>query len=161
MSLLFALVLWVHLFAAMIFVGGSFFIWFVVWPASYKIAKDEAERTRMVGRIAKRFAYFTHGAVVALLLSGLYLAAPYLGTPSLLLSTFAGDVLLAKMVLVVLAVSLMYANNIYHGRKIMRLVAEGRLDDVKRVRRLTHIASYVTLGLLVAITVLGAVLVAG
>ncbi len=161
MSLLFALVLWVHLFSAMVLVGGSFFIWLVVWPASYKIAKDEADRTRMVGRIAKRFAYFTHGTVVALVLSGLYLAAPYIEAPALLLSTFAGDVLLAKMVLVVSAVSLMYANNIYHGRKIMRLVAEGRLDDVKRVRRLTHVASYVTLGLLVAITVLGAVLVAG
>lgn len=78
MSLAFILVLWVHLFSAVVLVGGSFFIWFVVWPASYKIAANEAERTRMVGRIAKRFAYFTHGAVVALVLSGLYLAAPYI-----------------------------------------------------------------------------------
>ena len=159
MSPLFVLVLWVHLFSAIVLIGGSFFIWLVVWPASYKIAAGEADRTRLVGVIAKRFAYFTHGAVAALVLSGVYLAGPYLEAPALLLSTPWGEVLLAKVVLVASAVSLMYANNIYHGRKIMRLAAEGRLDDVKRVRRLTHIASYVTLGLLLAITVLGAVLV--
>ncbi len=159
MSLAFILVLWVHLFSAVVLVGGSFFIWFVVWPASYKIAANETERTRMVGRIAKRFAYFTHGAVVALVLSGLYLAAPYIESPGLVLTTLRGEVLLTKVALAVSAIVLMYGNNIYHGRKIMRLVAEGRLDDVKRVRRLTHLASYVTLGLLVLITVLGATLV--
>ncbi|MDG6920082.1 MAG: CopD family protein [Nitrososphaerota archaeon] len=159
MSLLFILVLWVHLFSAVVLVGGSFFIWVVVWPASFTIAEDEAERTRMVGRIAKRFAYLTHGSVAALFLSGAYLAWPYVVAPGLVLSTLRGEVLLAKVAVVVLTISLMYANNIYHGRKIMRLAAQGRLDDVKRVRKLTHAASYVTLGLLVVITLLGATLV--
>lgn len=159
MSPLFVLALSVHLFSAIILIGGSFFIWFVVWPASYTITESEAERTRIVGRIAKRFAYFTHGTVVALVLSGLYLAGPYIAAPALLLSTLRGEVLLAKVVTVVLAIALMYANNIYHGRKIMRLVAQGRLDDVKRVRRLTHVASYATLGLLLVVMMLGATLV--
>ena len=159
MSPLSILVLWVHLFSAIVLVGGSFFIWFVVWPASYKIAADEAERTRMVGRVAKRFSYFTHATVAALVLSGLYLAGPYIEDPGLVLSTLRGEVLLAKVVVVAATISLMYANNIYHGRKIMRLAAAGRLDDVRRVRRLTHLASYLTLLLLVVITILGATLV--
>ena len=160
MSPLFVLVLWVHLFSAIVLVGGSFFIWFVVWPASYKITEDEAARTRMVGRIAKRFAYFTHGSLTALVLTGLYLAGPYLESPGLILSSLRGEVLLVKVAVVLVAISLTYTNNIYHGRKIMRLAAQGRLEDLKRVRRLTHLASYVTLGLLVLITVLGATLVA-
>jgi len=84
-----------HLFAAIIFIGGSFFIWLVVWPASYDITSNEAERTRIVGKIAKRFAYFTHATIVTLVLSGIYLAYS-VSSPSDLLSTFAGNVLLAK-----------------------------------------------------------------
>lgn len=157
---LFALVLWVHLFSAVVLVGGSFFIWFIVWPASFQFAANEAERTKAVGRIAKRFSYFTHGSLIALVPSGLYLAAPYLTSPSMLSSTLEGQILLAKVVIVGSAIILIYTNNIYHGRKIMRLVAQGRMEDLKRVRRTTHVASYVTLGLLIVITMLGVALVA-
>lgn len=160
MDPLFALVLWVHLFSAVVLVGGSFFIWLVVWPASFQVTTDEAARTKVVGKIAKRFAYFTHGSLVALVLSGLYLAAPYFSGPGPLLSTLEGQILTAKIAAVVSAIVMIYTNNIYHGRKITRLAAEGRFDDMKRVRHVTHIASYVTLGLLILITILGAALVA-
>ncbi len=150
-------VLWIHLFTSTVFVGGSFFIWLVVWPASYGITDDEAERTKIVGKIAKRFALFTHISVVILALSGTYLAAPTLLTGSV--SGPERAVLLVKIGLVVAMIALMYANNIYHGRKIMRLAAEGKLDEVRKVRRLTHLASYITLALMLAITVLGAILV--
>ena len=154
----FLAVLWLHLFAAIIFIGGSFFIWIVVWPASYDITSNEAERTRIVGKIAKRFAYFTHATTVILVLSGIYLAY-FVSSPSDLLSTFAGNVLLAKIIVVVIMIALMYFNNLYHGKKIMRLASQGKLDEVKRIRKLTHVASYITLGLLVLITILGAALV--
>jgi putative copper resistance protein D len=161
MILLDVFVLWIHLLASIIFVGGSYFIWLVVWPASYDLAKSEAERTVIVGRIAKRFAYFTHGSLAVLVLSGLYLAAPYLHSPLLLSATAAGEILSIKVAVVVVMILLMYANNIYHGRKIMRLSAEGKLDEVKRVRRTTHFASFVTLGLMLITTALGVALVAG
>ncbi|HVB95583.1 MAG TPA: hypothetical protein VND41_03150 [Nitrososphaerales archaeon] len=38
------------------FVGGSFFMWIVVVPASHMLTEDESERTRIGGRIAKQFA---------------------------------------------------------------------------------------------------------
>jgi uncharacterized membrane protein len=152
--------LWLHLLAAIIFIGGSFFIWLVVWPSSYELSKTESERTLIVGKIAKRFAYFTHASITILVLSGIYLAAPYLASPPLLFTSLDGQILLVKVSAVVAMVALMYGNNIYHGRKIMRLVAQGRFEDVKRVRRLTHIASFVTLGLMLVITALGAALVA-
>lgn len=160
MVLLFALVLWLHLFSAVVLVGGSFFIWFVVWPASFQFAANEAERTKAVGKIAKRFAYFTHGSVIVLIPSGLYLAAPYLESPSSLTSTLAGQTLLAKIIIVAVTIALIYINNIYHGRKIMRLASQGKMEEMKRIRRVTHLASYITLGLLIVITILGAILVA-
>lgn len=159
MSLLFDIVaLWVHLFAAIIFIGGSFFIWLVVWPASYSLANTEAQRSIIVGRIAKRFAYFTHASILTLAASGIYLALPFLQSPSSISTTLDGQLLQAKITVVAVMIALMYTNNIYHGKKIMRLVAQGRLEEVKRVRRLTHLASFITLGLLVIITILGVAL---
>ena len=155
---IFLVVLWIHLFAAIIFIGGSFFIWLVVWPASYNITSNETDRTRIVGRIAKRFAYFTHGSIITLVLSGTYLAFS-ISSPSDLLSTYKGNILFAKVIVVVAMIALMYFNNLYHGKKIMKLASEGKLDEVKRIRRLTHLASYVTLALMVLITILGAALV--
>jgi uncharacterized membrane protein len=152
------IVLWVHLFAAIIFIGGSFFIWLVVWPASYSLANNESQRSIIVGRIAKRFAYFTHASIAVLVASGAYLALPYFQTPSLFSTTLPGELLLAKILVVVSMIILMYANNIYHGKKIMRLIAQGKLEDVKRVRKLTHLASFITLGLMIIITMLGVAL---
>jgi copper resistance protein D len=152
------IVLWMHLFAAIIFIGGSFFIWLVVWPASYGLATNETQRSIIVGRIAKRFAYFTHVSIAVLVASGTYLALPFLQSPSSLSTTLSGELLLAKVLVVVSMIILMYANNIYHGKKIMRLVAQGELDDVRRVRKLTHLASFITLGLMTIITVLGVAL---
>lgn len=37
-----AVVLWVHLFSAVLFVGGSFFMWIVVVPASHALTENEA-----------------------------------------------------------------------------------------------------------------------
>lgn len=159
MSALFVIILWMHLFAAIIFIGGSFFIWIVVWPASYDITKDESERTRIVGKIAKRFAYFTHVSLLVLVLSGVYLAY-YISSPSVLFSTFIGNLLLAKIIVVVVMITTVYVNNLYHGKKIMRLAAQHKLEEVERVRKLTHAASFFTLGLMIVITILGAALIA-
>jgi uncharacterized membrane protein len=49
---------------------------------------------------------------------------------------------------------LMYANNLYHGKKIIRLVNAGKLDEVRRIRKITHLASFITLGLMIVIAIL-------
>jgi len=65
-------VLWVHLFSATHFVGGSFFMWLVVLPASRLITNDESERTRIVGKIAKVFGKITTPTRFVLVQSGPY-----------------------------------------------------------------------------------------
>ena len=154
MILLDIIILWIHIFSAVLFVGGSFFIWAVVWPASHKITDDEKERTRIVGKIGKQFAYFTHITLGLLILTGLYNMTWYLPSSSDLTITTGGQILLAKIILVVVMIVMMYANNMYHGKKIMRLAKEGRLDEVKRIRKITHLVSFTTLGLMVVITIL-------
>ncbi|MCL4337809.1 MAG: CopD family protein [Candidatus Thermoplasmatota archaeon] len=151
MILLDAIVLAIHIFFAILFVGGSFFIWLVVWPASYEITDDEKERTRIVGKIAKRFAIFTHVSLAVLIVTGIYNATWYLGSFSALYSTSGGEILLAKIVVVGIDILIIYSNNLYHGKKITRLAREGKLEEVKRIRKVTHLFSFISLALLLVI----------
>ena len=151
MILLDAIVLAIHIFFAILFIGGSFFIWLVVWPASYEITDDEKERTRIVGKIAKRFAIFTHVSLAVLIVTGIYNATWYLGSFSALYSTSGGEILLAKIVVVGIDILIIYSNNLYHGKKITRLAREGKLEEVKRIRKVTHLFSFISLALLLVI----------
>ncbi len=152
------IVLWLHLFFAIIFIGGSFFIWFIVWPASYDITDDESLRTKIVGRIAKRFALFTHISLAVLVATGIYNATWYLPSFSSLFSTAGGRILLSKSIVVLAAIVIIYTNNLYHGKKIMAFAREKRYEEMKAMRKRTHLFSYISLGLLFLITVLAAAL---
>ncbi len=154
MFLLDAIVLAVHIFFAILFIGGSFFIWLVVWPASYEITDDEKERTRIVGRIAKRFALFTHISLGILIITGIYNATWYLGSVSALFDTTGGKLLLAKIIVVGVDILIIYTNNLYHGKKITRLAREGKLEEVRKIRRVTHLFSFISLALLIVIVAL-------
>ncbi|MDA8142654.1 MAG: CopD family protein [Thermoplasmatales archaeon] len=153
MTVIDILILWIHIFAAIIFVGGSFFIWLVVWPVSYTLTDDEKERTRIVGKIAKRFAYFTHSSLLILIITGIYNTTWYLrGDISTLTLTTGGRILLVKSILVIVVIAIIYSNNLYHGKLITRLVSEGKLEKVVKIRKRTHMLSFISLGLLLAIT---------
>jgi copper resistance protein D len=151
-------VLWVHLFSAVLFVGGSFFMWLVVMPASHLITEDESERTLVVGKIAKSFGRLTNPILVVLILTGLYNATWYLPSADALLSTGAGLLLLTKGLLVALLLVLIYAHNVHFGRKIVRLAREGKLDELKAVRKRSRMFSFTNLGLMLAILALAAVM---
>lgn len=73
-----SVILWIHLFSAVLFVGGSFFMWLAVMPASHLITEDESERTQIVGKIAKQFRRVTNATLVVLVLTGVYNASWYL-----------------------------------------------------------------------------------
>ncbi|MCL4314133.1 MAG: hypothetical protein M1454_00140 [Candidatus Thermoplasmatota archaeon] len=154
---LFSMVLWLHLFSAIVFIGGSFFIWFVVWPVSFDLSLSEKDRTMMVGKFSKRFALFTNLSVLVLIPTGLALAYFDFGLhPSL--SDPAFEILLLKAATVVVALSLMYYNNLHHAKKIVKMIMEKKMDDVAKMRKTAHFISYVTLGLLILITVFAAMI---
>ncbi|MCL4328852.1 MAG: CopD family protein [Candidatus Thermoplasmatota archaeon] len=159
MDLLFvSIMMWIHLFTAIIFIGGSFFIWIVVWPASFELTDDEKFRTKIVGTLSKRFALFTNISVILLVISGIFLAYAEFGVNPGFINTFSGQVLSVKVVVVVIAIGIMYYNNLGHAKKIGILVREGKTEEVKRIRKTAHLLSYITLALLVLITILGAIL---
>ncbi|MCL5787921.1 MAG: CopD family protein [Candidatus Thermoplasmatota archaeon] len=148
------IILWLHIFSAIIFVGGSFFIWVVVIPASYKITDDEKLRTRIVGLIGKQFAWITNVFLIILVFTGIYNATWYLNYNFFaLFNTQGGNILLVKIVLVGAMILIMYGNNLYHGKRIMKMAREGRMDELRKLRKWSHMLSYITLGLMIAITI--------
>ncbi len=153
-----AAILWVHLFSAVLFVGGSFFMWLVVEPVSYRLGVDEAARTQLVGRLARRFGQVVTPLLVVLVVTGLYNASWYLPTPASPLSSLGGQVLIAKSGLVVLLVVLIYVHGFYFGRKISRLAREGQVEALRQVRRKSRLVAYANLGLMLVVLALAVAL---
>jgi len=153
-----AIVLWVHLFSAVLFVGGSFFMWIVVVPASHLLTEDESERTRIVGRIAKQFARVVNPALLVLAVTGLYNATWYLPSMGALFDTYAGNLLLAKLCAFAALLVLLYVSNVYFGRRITMLAKEGRLEELKALRRTSRLVSFANLGLMTLILLLVALM---
>jgi putative copper resistance protein D len=151
------IVLWVHLFSAVLFVGGSFFMWLVIVPASHLITSDESERTRIVGKIARSFGNLTNPLIVVLVVTGLYNATWYLPSANGLLE-YPGTILLAKVILVVLLVALIYVHNVYFGKRIIRLAKEARLDELKALRKRSRIISAANLTLMLLILLLSTIM---
>lgn len=153
-----AVVLWIHLFAAVLFVGGSFFMWVVVVPASYKLTNDESERTRIVGRIAKQFSKVVYPSLLVLVLTGLYNASWYLPSMDALFDTYAGQLLFAKVIVVIVLLVLLYVSNVLFGRRITKLASERRLEELKALRRRSRLVSFTNLGLMALILLLVALM---
>ncbi len=153
-----AAILWVHLFSAVLFVGGSFFFWLVLEPVSYRVVSDEAARTVLIGRLARRFGQFTTPLLIVLILTGLYNASWYLPSLSDPLASLPGQVLVLKAVVVLALVILIYVHGIYFGRRISRLARAGDVDGLRQIRRKSRVVSYVNLGLMLAVLALAVAL---
>jgi len=140
-------VLWIHLFAAAFFVGGSFFFWLVVIPASRLITNGEAERTLAIGKIAKKFGRAVTPTLIILILTGIYNASWYLSSYSALL-TYPGTLLLTKMAIVIILVIFIYLHNVYFGKRIVALAREGKVEELKKIRKTSRVISAVNLTLM-------------
>ncbi|MCL4399015.1 hypothetical protein M1293_00680 [Candidatus Parvarchaeota archaeon] len=143
-------ILWAHLFSAILFIGGSFFMWIVLVPSLKQM--EEPQRTLMMGRISKRFAKLTGILLFILVSTGLYNAMIYLSgrfyIPS---SRFLLVVLMASAT--VILITLLYGPGRYFGKKIVRLAKEGKLQELNNTRKKSRIVSIVNLSLMVFISV--------
>jgi len=132
-------------------------MWLVIVPASRLITKDESERTRIVGKIARAFGNLTNPILVALLLTGLYNATWYLQSPTALLQ-YPGTILLSKIILVAVLLLLLYVHNVYFGKKIVRFAEENKLQELRAIRRKSRLVSAANLMLMIGILVLAVML---
>lgn len=151
-------VLYVHLFAAVLFVGGSFFFWLILEPVTYTLTRDESERTALVARVARRFGQFTNPLLILLVATGIYNATWYLPSLLALTTTPGGELLLAKGLVVAVLIALIYLHGAYYGPKIVRLARERRYDELRALRRRSRTVSMINLALMLAVLLLAVLL---
>ena len=143
-------VLWIHLCAAAFFVGGSFFFWLVIVPASRNITTDESERTQIIGTIAKAFGRIINPTLAVIVLTGIYNASWYVNSWQDIL-VYPGTILLTKVIVVILLLILIYIHNVYFGKRIIAFARERNLEALKKIRKTSRKISAVNLILMATI----------
>lgn len=158
-----ALLTWVHLVAASIWVGGSIFLGVVLSPALRGAIPDVAERMRLIILVGKRFNKIAVPSLAILIATGLYNSHALLANPHLLGATGYGMNLAIKIGLVLLLVAVYVAHVlIIRGDVEERIVAGAmRPAELKSLRRRVIILGEATVVISVAILFFAAMMDSG
>ena len=104
MSLVNALIMWAHLIAASIWVGGSIFIGIVLAPLLKTISDSIEGRLSIMIRVGRKFNKIGIPSLIVLIVTGIYNSTGFIVNPSMILTTSYGVVLLVKIILVILLI---------------------------------------------------------
>lgn len=122
MALIDSLIIWIHLLATSIWVGGSIFIGIVVGPYLRHLDMNSKERTMLIVRLGRRFNKIALPSLFILFATGLYNARFFLSEPNI--DSTYGIILLIKIILVI-SMALAYIIHV----KVLWNKLEGNLDN--------------------------------
>lgn len=144
------LMLWLHIMAAIAWVGGMIFLTLVVVPVERGI-EDRRLRYDLVNKIGIRFKYLGWASILILITTGVYNVLQKLSSWDELFSTSYGKTLLLKLVIVFLMFSLSVLHDFFLGP---RLVQMGKKEKTK-INTLARIVTILARGnLLLALIVI-------
>jgi len=158
-----AIITWIHLVAAAIWVGGSLFIGIVFSPLLKTMTSSIQERMQIMIRVGRRFNKIAIPSLIILMATGLYTSHVLLSKPELLVSTSYGTFLIIKIILVI-ALIITYA---VHVRVIRKDVEEKIMSnqmpepEIQKLRKKIIILGEITVVLSVAILFFASLLDAG
>ena len=158
-----ALLTWVHITSAAIWVGGSLFIGVVFAPILKKMSMPVEERIQFMVQVGRRFNKLALPALFILIATGMYQAHLVLQKSDILYETSYGHVLIIKMILVA-ALLVLYAIHVRIIRKDVEdkiIAKEMPQEQLQKLRKKIIILGEVTVVLSVIILFLAAVLNAG
>ncbi len=127
------IVLWLHLLAAIFWVGGQLFLVTVVLPVLRRNLADDV-RVRVAAQAGRRFERLSAGALGVLLVTGPLNAVVHGVSPSIMAYTEWGHVLAAKVLLVLVVLAITIVHGVFYGRRLEQLAASS--DPASRARRL-------------------------
>jgi len=163
MSLEQAIITWIHLVSAAVWVGGSLFIGAVLAPILKKMSLTLEERIQMMVTVGRRFNKIAVPSLIILVATGLYNSHSVLTSPDLLFATSYGIYLFIKVILVIL---LIVAFTIHV--RIIRKEIEDKImakemteSQIKKLRKKIIILGEIIVILSVAILFFAALLDAG
>ncbi|MDH3854366.1 MAG: CopD family protein [Nitrosopumilus sp.] len=158
-----AIITWIHLIAAAIWVGGSLFIGIVFSPLLKTMTNSVEERMQIMIRVGRRFNKVAVPSLIILMITGLYSSHVLLSKPDLLVATSYGTFLIIKIILVI-ALIIIYA---IHVRVIRKDVEEKIMSnqmpeiEIQKLRKKIIILGEITVVLSIAILFFAALLDAG
>ena len=158
-----ALLKWVHITSAAIWVGGSLFIGVVFAPILKKMSMPVEERIQLMVQVGRRFNKLALPALFILIATGMYQAHLVLQKSDILYETSYGHVLIIKMILVA-ALLVPYAVHVRIIRKDVEdkiIAKEMPQEQLQKLRKKIIILGEVTVVLSIIILFLAAVLNAG
>ena len=158
-----ALLTWIHITSAAIWVGGSLFIGVVFAPILKKMSMPVEERIQLMVQVGRRFNKLALPALFILIATGLYQAHLVLQKSDILYETSYGHVLIIKIILVA-ALLAIYAVHVRIIRKDVEdkiIAKEMPQEQLQKLRKKIIILGEVTVVLSVIILFLASVLNAG
>ena len=158
-----AILTWIHLVSAAIWVGGSLFIGIVFSPLLKTMTQSVEERMQIMIRVGRRFNKIAVPSLIILMATGLYSSHALLGKPELLGATSYGIFLIVKIILVI-ALIITY---VVHVRVIRKDVEEKIMakqmpeSQIQKLRKKIIILGEITVVLSISILFFASLLDAG
>ena len=158
-----AILTWIHLVSAAIWVGGSLFIGIVFSPLLKTMTNSLQERMQIMIRVGKRFNIIAVPALIIMMVTGLYNSHLILGKPTILFETSYGQFLVIKIILVIVLI-IVYA---VHVRVIRKDVEEKIMSnqmsepEIQKLRKKIIILGDITVVISLVILFLASLLDAG
>ncbi len=163
MSLEIAIISWIHLISASIWVGGSIFIGIVLVPVLKTMTTSMEERLQIMIKVGRRFNKIAVPSLIILIITGVYSSHQLLSKPELLLSSSYGNLLIIKIILVIALIIVFTV----HVRIIRKDVEEKILskempeNQIQKLRKKIIILGEATVVISVAILFMAALLDTG
>lgn len=158
-----AVITWIHLVAAAIWVGGSLFIGIVFSPLLKTMTDSMQERMQIMIRVGRRFNKVAVPSLIVLMITGLYSSHMLLSKPEFLFSSSYGTFLIIKIMLVI-ALIVTYIVHVRVIRKdIEDKIMSNQMSDnqIQKLRKKIIILGEITVVLSIAILFFAALLDAG
>ena len=158
-----AILTWVHITCAAIWVGGSLFIGAVFAPILKKMSMPVEERLQLMIKVGRRFNKIAVPALIVLMGTGIYQAHLILQKSELLVESSYGNILAIKIILVV-ALIVTFAIHVRVIRKdVEEKIMSKQISDVQLqvLRKKIIILGEITVVLSIIILFLAAVLNSG
>ena len=158
-----AIVTWIHLISASIWVGGSIFLGVVLAPLLKKMSLSIEERLELMIKVGRRFNKIALPSLVILIGTGIYNSHLVLQSPEILFSSSYGVFLITKIVLVIALIVTFAVHIRLFSKDIEQKISARQIADMelKKLNKKGMILGETTVVISVAILFFAALMDAG
>jgi len=158
-----AIIIWIHLISASVWVGGSIFIGIVLAPLLKTMSDSLEGRLRIMFRVGRRFNKIAIPSLIILIITGIYNSQSILSKPEFLLDSNYGIVLVIKIILVIALIVTFVAHVKTISKEKENKIMSNRMSNVEiqKIRKRVIILGQITIALSVAILFMAALLNSG